>query len=238
MNDTAQTTVTDIRKKRETGSDIEQFYGYSLDAYQVFSSLGVLTENLRVLSFNAEFASGRAGAKGNCVRVLTQATRELVNQLSGLFDQIETLEGQNYEAVTRGLLIRGHAERMESKQADANNEKLNTAIESARKAEEDGELNNDKMVNLVNELVRCNEDLAMNSSRISAIAQECDAIAVAIAVEAAVAGEFQQEFDQVASTMHRYVDELQKMVGSAGRAIRRAKDAGGRMSAELNGQAA
>lgn len=238
MTDSAQSTVTDIRKKRETGSDIEQFYGYSLDAYQVFSSLGVLTENLRVLSFNAEFASGRAGAKGNCVRVLTQATRELVNQLSGLFEQIEGLESQNYAAATRGLLIRGHAERMESKQAEADNERLNAAIEEARKDEEGGKLSEDGLAALVNELVRCNEDLAMNSARISAIAQECDAIAVAIAVEAAVAGEFQQEFDQVASTMHRYVDELQKMVGSAGRAIRRAKDAGARMTAEVSGQAA
>ena len=189
--------------KEQLGRDTDLLIELSAEAYRVFGALGNLTEDLRVLSFNAEFASGRAGAKGNCVRVLTQATRELVNALSRRYENI-----QSNREVTR----------------DAATAIKNTLTRSSGSA-----YNTEKSTEELRSLVRANDQLSSEMSAISAIAQECDGIAVAIAVEAATAGVFREEFQQVADTMHRYVEELQNMVTKVGRNVRRFKDRGGRL---------
>lgn len=199
----ASTSTIKVSKEQYT-RDTDLLIELSAEAYRVFGALGNLTEDLRVLSFNAEFASGRAGAKGNCVRVLTQATRELVNALSRRYENI-----QNHRETTRDAAV-------SIKHAVGN-------------VEEASGFDTEKSADELRSLVRANEHLASEMSAISAIAQECDGIAVAIAVEAATAGVFREEFQQVADTMHRYVEELQNMVTQVGRNVRRVKDRGGRL---------
>lgn len=223
-------------------TEVSKFFANCLEAYQVFSALGVLTEDLRVLSFNAEFASGRAGAKGNCVRVLTQATRELVNNLSTLFSNIETLEARSYqhaaeamdtfrrrEGVAKAMEVRS---RTRSSNVDGGGFSAETVTMLRGALQQEMKKGGDQ----VRHMVTSTEQLAANSEKISAIAQECDAIAVAIAVEAATAGEFQMEFEQVSETMHRYVTELQQMVGKVNRSVRAARETGNRLSNRISAE--
>jgi methyl-accepting chemotaxis protein len=199
MNTISSFSVSKEQFSRDTDLLIE----LSAEAYRVFGALGNLTEDLRVLSFNAEFASGRAGAKGNCVRVLTQATRELVNALSRRYENI-----QSNREVTRDAA---------------------TVIKNTVAISNDSAYDVEKSTEELRSLVRANDQLSSEMSAISAIAQECDGIAVAIAVEAATAGIFREEFQQVADTMHRYVEELQNMVTKVARNVRRFKDRGSRL---------
>lgn len=206
------TSAIQILSKEQFSRDSDLLIELSAEAYRVFSALGNLTEDLRVLSFNAEFASGRAGAKGNCVRVLTQATRELVNSLSRRYENIQT-----HRLTSRDMAI---SLKRELGEKDDPNYNVENATEELRS------------------LLRANEQLASEMSSISAIAQECDGIAVAIAVEAATAGVFREEFQQVSDTMHRYVEELQSMVTQVGRNVRRIKDRGNRLLDRLDDQQA
>ncbi len=189
--------------KKQIDADLMILIELAAEAYQVFSALGNLTEDLRVLSFNAEFASGRAGAKGNCVRVLTQATRELVNALS-----------RRYKNITKVCV---------SAKESALAVKKVFAADFAGALAANGECED------LRQFLQVNEQMASEMAAISTIAQECDGISVAIAVEAATAGVFREEFQQVADTMHKYVEELQDMITRVGRNVRRVREQGERL---------
>ena len=208
----------------QVNRDATQLLELCVEAYSVFSALGNLTEDLRVLSFNAEFASGRAGAKGNCVRVLTQATRELVNNLSRRYENIEHLKGKANTFADGARQALGGAAPVPAT-ADPQEGGPPPEVLVAQANRQDAP----RLIEQLRELVRLNDQLSGEVGSIGAIAQECDGIAVAIAVEAATAGVFREEFQQVADTMHRYVEELQNMVTQVGRNVRRARDRGTRL---------
>ena len=77
-------------------SDSNALFSKCLFAFQSFSKLGELSENMRILSLNAELAAGRAGEHGSAVRALTQYTRELVNRLSSIEQGMLSLKSNTY----------------------------------------------------------------------------------------------------------------------------------------------
>lgn len=66
----------------------QTLFEYHREAYEAFQGLGEVSEDLRVLSLNAELAAGRAGSYGVSIRALTQYTRELVTRLQSIHNDL------------------------------------------------------------------------------------------------------------------------------------------------------
>lgn len=196
-------------------------------AFHAFAALNELAENLRVLSLNAELAAGRAGDKGRAVRALTQYTRELVNRLAQLQDEMEALRGRTFalsSTVLRGLQQMALFEQ--------------SCALSLRHDGEDGEDGEDgvagrafldasaTMVETLDGMALTVRDLARRAHAIEEVVSQSDSIATNIAIEAAAAGSHEKEFRTVAETMRRYVEELRQMIDEAADAVRRAGDRG------------
>ena len=190
-------------------------------AFHAFAALNELAENLRVLSLNAELAAGRAGDKGRAVRALTQYTRELVNRLAQLQDEMEALRGRTFalsSTVLRGLQQMGLFEQSctLSLRDDGGDGVAGRALLDASAA----------MVETLDGMALTVRDLARRTHAIEEVVSQSDSIATNIAIEAAAAGSHEKEFRTVAETMRRYVEELRQMIDEAADAVRRAGDRG------------
>ena len=101
FNVVKQKSIDSAQFERETGD----LFGHCLQAFHVFANLQQLSEDMRVLSLNAELAAGRAGEKGAGVRALTQYTRELVNRLNNSSDDMAKLKSQMYSHSASAIRI-------------------------------------------------------------------------------------------------------------------------------------
>ncbi|MEO0036396.1 MAG: hypothetical protein RLZZ501_2419 [Pseudomonadota bacterium] len=190
-------------------------------AFHAFAALNELAENLRVLSLNAELAAGRAGDKGRAVRALTQYTRELVNRLAQLQEEMEALRGRTFAlsaTVLRGLQQMGLFEQScaLSLRDDGGDGVAGRAFLDASAT----------MVDTLDGMALTVRDLARRAHAIEEVVSQSDSIATNIAIEAAAAGSHEKEFRTVAETMRRYVEELRQMIDEAADAVRRAGDRG------------
>ncbi|MHA1597735.1 MAG: hypothetical protein ACTSV1_03350, partial [Alphaproteobacteria bacterium] len=110
MNSEANVVARVASPARKTPLDHIQtesnaLFSNCLIAFHSFSGLGELSENMRILSLNAELAAGRAGDHGNAVRALTQYTRELVNRLYSIERSMLSLKTASYSFSASSLKI-------------------------------------------------------------------------------------------------------------------------------------
>jgi hypothetical protein len=184
------------------------------------SRLADLSEDMRILSLNAELAAGRAGQRGVAVRALTQYTRGLVRRL---MDINETLTGLSnlYMYCTHTLRTLRLLRQIEAASVD-----IGTAIMAGVAVHASDCLDRAHMRYLA-EVVRGIEGLVVGINRVGRMVGVVDevvaqaaSIATNIAAEAVSAGLHEAEFAAVAETMRRYVEELQQMSDNAARSLR------------------
>ncbi len=193
-----------------------------LNVFNAFSNLNELSEDLRVLSLNAELAAGRAGDSGRAVRALTQYTRELVNRLNQARESIIKLNSETHRrnaAVLRDLhalrtLERTHRACEREEDCRETEEALNKAHERRRQ----------EMADYVVALTTDLQNLSALNSTVAEVIAQSDSIATNMAVEAALAGSHEAEFRTVAETMRGYVEDLRNMVDSAAVPMKKAEE--------------
>lgn len=93
---TASTAVTTTAQSR-FDSAVADMFTQCDTALHAFVRLRELSEDMRILSLNAELAAGRAGTAGVAVRALTQYTRQLVSQLNRVQEDMHSLQGKSQE---------------------------------------------------------------------------------------------------------------------------------------------
>ncbi len=182
--------------------------------------LGDLSEDLRILSLNAELAAGRAGPKGAAVRALTQYTRGLVRRLAEINTNASGVMSL-YDTTTSALRTLRHLRQLEeaSVQVDIaditpSGQKALDVLEHVRTGQlremamrianiNDGTARLGRVVNVVDDVV-----------------SQAASIATNIAAEAVTAGSHEGEFKAVSETMTRYVEELRVMNDQAARGLR------------------
>jgi len=219
--------VSNVAKKKSIDSaqierETADLFSRCLQAFHVFADLQQLSEDMRVLSLNAELAAGRAGEKGAGVRALTQYTRELVNRLNGYSDEMAKLKGQMYSHsadAMRVLRENGMLERAEEgvRVSGAETDSAALALEKVGAAQFESLETTLERVRL---MIDCVNKLDSVSGGISNVGSQAASISTNVAIEAALAGPFEGEFRQVSSAMQEYVDQLRAMSDSAVRAIR------------------
>jgi len=224
VNVSKQSSIDSTQIERETGD----LFGRCLESFYVFADLPQLSEDMRVLSLNAELAAGRAGDKGTGVRALTQYTRELVNRLNNATEEMSRLKGRMYthsasaiRVFQRSALMEraDHALRVSGSEVTSKQgalEKVNaarigclmTALEQVR-----------FMIECVNKL----DDV---SGDVSNVGSQAASISTNVAIEAALSGQYEGEFRQVSKAMQEYVEQLRTMSDTAARAIQDAVSIG------------
>jgi len=207
-------------------SDTNQLFSKCLYAFHSFGNLGELSENMRILSLNAELAAGRAGEKGNAVRALTQYTRELVARLNGVNLSMLTLKSETYNQSASALRTL-HQLRLLNRALDELNvrkgEFATVAVDKTTRSRAD------KLSSLLDDvqgMTRNVNKLSAEANGVSEVVSQAGSIATNIAIEASAAGDHEAEFDQVATTMRGYVAQLHNMVDMAGSPIRDAGSVG------------
>jgi len=186
--------------------------------------LADLSEDMRILSLNAELAAGRAGNRGAAVRALTQYTRGLVRRLVEINENASGLR-LLYGTSTAALRALRHLRQLEEATIHIDTLEINDSgrralgiLERTRSAQlcdiashisgiNDGTVRLDKMVRVVDDVV-----------------SQAASIATNIAAEAVTAGSHEAEFRAVAETMTRYVEELRIMNDQAARGLRGAME--------------
>ncbi len=193
-------------------------------AFHAFGELDELAENLRILSLNAELAAGRAGEMGRAVRALTQYTRELVNRLAQIQNEMNALRVRTFglsSSILRGLLQLRLFEQVVDLVHDGSHDAKTRAL--ANRAFADVMRS---MVETLDDMATAVEDVARRAHAIEEVVSQSDSIATNIAIEASAAGVHEKEFRTVSDTMRRYVDDLRKMIDEASDAVRRAMEKG------------
>ncbi len=218
LNVAKQKSIDSTQFERETGD----LFGHCLQAFHVFADLQQLSEDMRVLSLNAELAAGRAGEKGAGVRALTQYTRELVNRLNGASDDMAKLKGQMYSHSASAIRIlqqnimlerADHAVRISGSEA----ENTGKALEKINDAKATYLQTTLEQVRL---MIECVNKLGVVSADVSGVGSQAASISTNVAIEASLSGQFEGEFRQVANAMQEYVEQLRNMADNAARAIR------------------
>lgn len=186
--------------------------------------LADLSEDMRILSLNAELAAGRAGSRGAAVRALTQYTRGLVRRLVEIN---ENASGLRLLYATSSAALRTLRQLRMLEEATIQVDTLHISptggrslalLERRRAADiaaisqhingiNDGTVRLDKMVRVVDDVV-----------------SQAASIATNIAAEAVTAGSHEAEFKAVAETMTRYVEELRIMNDQAAKGLRGAME--------------
>ena len=209
-------------------------FGDCLGAFHAFQGLTELSEDMRILSLNAELAAGRAGTGGVAVRALTQYTRQLVshlNRLQGemiaLKSKVHGISAQTMRDLNELSLLRHSLRLTHAHDATADpvlKQENRTILRDAERAmvKESGEL--------MGQMLSYTHDLAGYAARIRQVAEQSAGIATNIAIEAAGAGRHEPEFRTVSDTLKTYIKALEGMVENAYHAVRRA-DEGGRVLA-------
>lgn len=207
-------------------ADSNALFSKCLFAFQAFSKLGELSENMRILSLNAELAAGRAGEHGNAVRALTQYTRELVNRLYMIERSMLALKSHTYSnsaSALRTLLQLKMVDRAETRVKQVKGAFAEKAAE--RVSHSRGGKLTDLMEN-VRGMITSVEGLSHEASAVSDVMSQAGSIATNIAIEASTAGAYEAEFEQVAITMREFAFELRTMCDTAGGTIRDASNVG------------
>lgn len=223
-NVTKRTFVDSTQIEYETG----HLFSQCLQAFHAFADLQELSEDMRVLSLNAELAAGRAGEKGVAVRALTQYTRELVNRLNSVTTEMTKLKGQMYAHSANAIRVLRQNTMLE--RADRALQASTTGSGSARDALD--KITDVKFAYLkttldqVQQMIECVNKLDAVGENVSGVGSQAASISTNIAIEAALSGQFEGEFRQVATAMQEYVDQLRNMAEEASRAIRDAVSSG------------
>jgi len=207
-------------------ADSNALFSKCLFAFQAFSKLGELSENMRILSLNAELAAGRAGEHGSAVRALTQYTRELVNRLAIIEQGMLSLKSNTYNNSASALRILlqlklidragSHLKKVQGEFSASTNEKV---LQSRQSRLTD-------LMNNVDGMISSVENLAIEANTVTKVMSQAGSIATNIAIEASSAGAYEAEFEQVAKTMREFASELRIMCETAGGSIRDAGNVG------------
>ena len=207
-------------------SDTNRLFSKCLFAFHSFGNLGELSENMRILSLNAELAAGRAGEKGNAVRALTQYTRELVARLNGVNQGMLTLKSETYNQSASALRILHQLRLLNRALENLKQRKGEFATVALEKttASRAGKLSS--LLDDVYGMTKNVNKLSAEANEVSEVVSQAGSIATNIAIEASSAGNHEAEFDQVAKTMRGYVAQLHHMVDLAGSPIRDAGSVG------------
>jgi len=224
LNVTKRKYVDSTQIEHETGD----LFGQCLQAFHAFSDLQELSENMRVLSLNAELAAGRAGEKGVAVRALTQYTRELVNRLNSVTAEMTKLKGQMYAHSASAIrVLRQNTMLERAGQALQSSTTDSVGIRDALvKVADVKEAYLKTTLDQVQQMIECVNKLDSVGENVSGVGSQAASISTNIAIEAALSGQFEGEFRQVATAMQEYVDQLRNMAEEASRAIRDAVSIG------------
>lgn len=190
-------------------------------ASRALRRLSNLSEDMRILSLNAELVAGRAGRRGLAVRALTQYTRGLVTslqQITGSASAMRTL----YEQSTAALRTLRHLRQIEAAHAN-----LGTALAGGFGQHAASALGEARL-SYIGQIVADLEDVTAGVARLGRmvrvvddVVEQASSIATNIAAEAvAVGAEHQEAFTAVAETMRSYVEELQVMSDEAAKGVR------------------
>lgn len=236
----AESVLQGSRAAARAASDLEDaaglLLGHCMAAFHAFRDLRELSEDMRILSLNAELAAGRAGTAGVAVRALTQYTRQLVSQLARLRNNMEALKSDTYglsASTLRALQELRLIELASGHIAVATPEDA-AAAESGQRAVKAAE--ESVFATAIEHLQRMMDhaqDLGIHAGRIRQVAEQSAGIATNIAIEAAGAGAHEPEFRNVADTMKRYIGALRAMVERADQAVQMAGKIGHSLSQRL-----
>jgi len=205
-------------------ADSKVLFSNCLLAFHAFSKLGELSENMRILSLNAELAAGRAGEHGNAVRALTQYTRELVNRLSSIEKGMQSLKSNTYNNSASAIRILLQLKLIDRTETQMKNVKGEFASGCAGRISKSRTSILSDLLDKVRGMTKSVESLSKEANAVSEVMSQAGSIATNIAIEASSAGAHEAEFDQVAKTMREFAFELRTMCDTAGSSIR---DAGG-----------
>ncbi|NKD55200.1 MULTISPECIES: chemotaxis protein [unclassified Haematospirillum] len=186
-------------------------------ALQAFVKLRELSEDMRILSLNAELAAGRAGTAGVAVRALTQYTRQLVSQLNRVQEDMNTLQARAEELVASNNGTSG------GEGGEENASSLPVHELSDRERE-------DQEQSAISTISDHAKQISVHAQTIRRIAEQSNGIATNIAIEAAGAGRYEPEFRTVANTMKRYIADLRAMVDDSERAVKQVLESGERLN--------
>ncbi len=207
-------------------TDSNTLFSRCLFAFQAFAKLGELSENMRILSLNAELAAGRAGEHGSAVRALTQYTRELVNRLYAIERSMLALKSNTYSHsanALRTLLQLKMIERAGTELSKIQGEFGSTSSERIAQSRQD---KLSVLMDNVRNMIEGVEKLSHEAGTVSDVMGQAGSIATNIAIEASTAGAHEAEFGQVAKTMREFAFELRAMCDTASGSIRDASSIG------------
>jgi len=185
--------------------------------------LAGLSEDLRILSLNAELAAGRAGPRGVAVRALTQYTRGLVGRLRDLNQDTLDFNGL-YRHCTVTLRAVRHLRQVETAAAS-----IGTALQAGGARQVAAALDQARS-DYLGEIAAHVGGITATTARlikmvkvVDDVVAQAESIATNIAAEAVTAGIHREEFTSVAETMRRYVEELRRMSDRVDKALRQAR---------------
>lgn len=198
---------------------VRQVLGEYQAAYFALHSLSDKVEDLRILSLNAELAASRAGTRGAAIKVATQSTRELVNQLTAATGRMNGARSRCYRfgaLAMRGLPRIGRFGRTAEmvKQAggayaESGLRALDHAI-AARAADAAEELAG---------LIQGGRELEKLANGLEGLVIQAVAIANNMAIEATSITGHQTIFSAVAAEMQRHNETLKTMIEEAARHV-------------------
>ncbi len=179
-----------------------------------------LSEDMRILSLNAELAAGRAGPRGTAVRALTQYTRGLVRRLVEINADASGLQSL-YGTTTSALRTLRHLRQLEEAAVHVDIADISPSGQSALDVLERvraGHLH--EMAARIAGINGGTTRLGKMVSVVDDVVSQAASIATNIAAEAVNAGAHEAEFAAVSETMTRYVEELRTMNDRAARGVR------------------
>lgn len=216
----------------QTGSNA--LFSKCLFAFHAFSKLGELSENMRILSLNAELAAGRAGEHGSAVRALTQYTRELVNRLATIESDMLRLKSNTYNNSASALRILLQLKLIDRASIQLGRTKGQFAETTVTKISQSRKKMLASLMVDVDGMIDSVVNLSVEANTVSKVMSQAGSIATNIAIEASSAGAYEAEFEQVAKTMREFASELRVMCEGAGGSIRDAGSVG--KTLQLNAQ--
>ena len=186
--------------------------------------LADLSEDMRILSLNAELAAGRAGQRGAAVKALTQYTRGLVRRLVEINASASGLR-MLYGTTTAALRTLRNLRQLEEATVYVDITDITPAAQRALT------LLDECRTGRLHEIAAHISGINQGTARLGVMVRVVDdvvsqaaSIATNIATEAVTAGVHEGEFKAVAETMNRYVEELRIMNDQAAKGLRGAME--------------
>jgi hypothetical protein len=226
----------------------EHLLKLSLEVFHHYAGLEGLSRQLGFLSFNAGFASFRAGDSGRTVNVLTQFTREMSGNLKVLFERIVQQRSATYRGAAAVISALQKTTIYENARSNVHLSCGQNAAEEAQGKDaaeccagmksiihEVASRQREKMLTHVDELLRGVQALESLGHSIADLVQQVDSIAVLMSIEAGSVKEFSEEFHWVADNIRKHVDKLAGMVRAANRSCSRALKSGRQLTSSSSG---